>query len=185
MRVIVGITGASGAVYGVKLLEAMRGMDEVETHLIISKAARITIAKEINYSIREIVALADHYHNNDNIAAIIASGSYVVDAMIVAPCSAKTLAEIAVGITPNLISRSAEVVLKERKRLILMLRETPLHLTHIQNMMRVTEMGGIIAPPVPAFYNKPSTLEDIIDYTIVRILDLIGIHITTNKRWQA
>ena len=136
MQIIIGISGASGAVYGIKLLEKIQKIPEIQSHLVISRAARITISQETDYSFKEIEALADYYHNYDNIASPIASGSYLVDAMIIAPCSTKTLAEIANGITPNILSRAADVILKERKKLILMLRETPLHLGHIENMLK-------------------------------------------------
>ncbi len=184
MKIVIGISGASGAIYGIELLKKLIDISKVEIHLIISKAARITIAQETNYKIKDLEEMANFSHSYNNIAASIASGSYLVDAMIIAPCSTKTLAEIANGITPNLLSRTADVILKERKKLILLLRESPLHMSHLNNMIKVTEMGGIIAPPVPAFYNKPNSIEEMVNYTVIRTLDLLNIHIKSNSRWK-
>jgi 4-hydroxy-3-polyprenylbenzoate decarboxylase len=173
-RLIVGITGSSGIIYGIKLLEVLRVLN-IETHLIISKAGQLTRAYETDLSVAELKALADVHHPYNDIAATIASGSFKTMGMIVAPCSMKTLGEIAHGTGSNLIARAADVVLKERRRLVLMPRETPLHLGHLQNMMHITQMGGIICPPVPAFYNKPQSIMDLVEDTVGRVLDLYGL----------
>jgi flavin prenyltransferase len=182
-RLIVGVSGASGAVYGVRLLELLRDTD-IETHLVISRTAKITLATETNLKIADVEALADVVHSNDDLGAACSSGSFQNLGMIVAPCSIKTMAEIATGVTANLISRSADVALKERRRVVLMLRETPLHLGHIRQMAAVTEAGAIIYPPVPAFYAQPKSLEDMIDHTIGRVLDLFDIDLGTVRRWS-
>lgn len=182
-RMIVGISGASGVVYGKRILEMLRDL-EIETHLIMSRAACITLAAEATFSRQDLEALATTTHSNKDIGAVCSSGSYKTLGMIVAPCSVKTLAEIATGTTDNLISRAADVVLKERRRLVLMLRETPLHLGHIRNMAQVTEMGGIIYPPVPAFYAKPQSIEDMVDHTVGRVLDLFDLDPGIVRRWR-
>ncbi|HEV7320566.1 MAG TPA: UbiX family flavin prenyltransferase [Ensifer sp.] len=182
-RMIVGISGASGVVYGKRILELLRDL-EIETHLIMSRAACITLAAEATFSRQDLEALATTTHSNKDIGAVCSSGSYKTLGMIVAPCSVKTLAEIATGTTDNLISRAADVVLKERRRLVLMLRETPLHLGHIRNMAQVTEMGGIIYPPVPAFYAKPQSIEDMVDHTVGRVLDLFDLDPGVVRRWR-
>lgn len=182
-RLIIGISGASGFQYGVKLLEVLRSID-IESHLIISKSAHQVRAAETNYSAKDVFALADVVHNYDDLACSISSGSYLTMGMIVAPCSMKSLAEIATGLTTNALSRAADVVLKERRRLVLMVRETPLTQRHIKNMLSVTEMGGIISPPVPAFYNKPESLDDIIYHSIARVLDLFDISLPETRRWK-
>jgi 4-hydroxy-3-polyprenylbenzoate decarboxylase len=182
-RLIVGISGASGAIYGVRLLELLKGSG-VETHLIMSQTARITLATETDYSVKQVEALAHVVHAHGDLADACSSGSFRTLGMVVAPCSVKTLAEIATGVTPNLLSRSADVVLKERRRLVLLLRETPLHLGHIRNMAQVTEMGAIVYPPVPAFYAKPASLAEMVDHTLGRVLDLFDIDAGTVRRWQ-
>ncbi|HEV7307143.1 UbiX family flavin prenyltransferase [Ensifer sp.] len=182
-RMIVGISGASGVVYGKRILELLSDL-EIETHLIMSRAACITLAAEATFSRQDLEALATTTHSNKDIGAVCSSGSYKTLGMIVAPCSVKTLAEIATGTTDNLISRAADVVLKERRRLVLMLRETPLHLGHIRNMAQVTEMGGIIYPPVPAFYAKPRSIEDMVDHTVGRVLDLFDLDPGVVRRWR-
>jgi 4-hydroxy-3-polyprenylbenzoate decarboxylase len=182
-RLIVGISGASGAIYGVRLLELLKGSG-VETHLIMSQTARITLATETDYSVKQVEALAEVVHAHGDLADACSSGSFRTLGMVVAPCSVKTLAEIATGVTPNLLSRSADVVLKERRRLVLMLRETPLHLGHIRNMAAVTEMGAVVYPPVPAFYAKPASLAEMVDHTLGRVLDLFDIDAGTVRRWQ-
>ncbi|MDF8356629.1 UbiX family flavin prenyltransferase [Ensifer adhaerens] len=182
-RMIVGISGASGVVYGKRILELLRDL-EIETHLIMSRAACITLAAEATFSRQDLEALATTTHSNKDIGAVCSSGSYKTLGMIVAPCSVKTLAEIATGTTDNLISRAADVVLKERRRLVLMLREAPLHLGHIRNMAHVTEMGGIIYPPVPAFYAKPQSIEDMVDHTVGRVLDLFDLDPGIVRRWR-
>lgn len=182
-RMIVGISGASGVVYGKRILELLRDL-EIETHLIMSRAACITLAAEATFSKQDLEALATTTHSNKDIGAACSSGSYRTLGMIVAPCSVKTLAEIATGTTDNLLSRAADVVLKERRRLVLMLRETPLHLGHIRNMAQVTEMGAIIYPPVPAFYAKPQSIEDMVDHTVGRVLDLFDLDPGIVRRWR-
>lgn len=183
-KIAIGISGASGAIYGIRLAEVLRGMPGVETHLIISRAAQITIACETDYSLTDVHNLAHVVHPVTDLSACVASGSFQLDGMIVAPCSMKSLAEIALGLTSSLLTRTADVCLKERKRLVLLPRETPLNASHLKNMLAVTEMGGIIAPPVPAFYSRPETLDDIINHTVGRALDLFGLEHALVKRWQ-
>ena len=182
-RLIVGITGASGVIYGIRLLELLRDTD-IETHLIISPSARITMATETDRKIAEVEALAHVLHSHQDIGAACSSGSFETLGMVIAPCSIKTMSEIATGVTSNLISRAADVALKERRRLVLMLRETPLHLGHIRSMASVTEAGAIIYPPVPAFYARPQSLEAMVDHTVGRVLDLFGVDLGIVKRWQ-
>jgi 4-hydroxy-3-polyprenylbenzoate decarboxylase len=181
-RVIVGISGASGIVYGIRMLQVLREL-KVETHLIMSRSAQVTLAYETDFSIANIRDLADVSYANADIGAAISSGSFRTMGMVIAPCSMKTLAEIATGVTSNLLSRSADVILKERRRLILMARETPLHLGHLRNMISVTEAGGIICPPMPAFYNRPDSVEAIVDHTVGRALDLFGFDAKLLRRW--
>jgi flavin prenyltransferase len=182
-RLVIGISGASGVLYGIRLLELLKG-SMIETHLVMSRTAELTLAYETNRKLAAVKALADHVHSNDDLAAPISSGSFLTLGMIVAPCSAKSLAEIASGVTPTLIARAADVVLKERRRLVLMLRETPLHLGHIRNMAAVTEMGGIIAPPVPAMYAQPQSIDEMVDQSLGRVLDLFGLHLDHVTRWD-
>ncbi|HEX7933329.1 MAG TPA: UbiX family flavin prenyltransferase [Paraburkholderia sp.] len=182
-RIVVGISGASGVVYGVRLLEMLRELD-VESHLVMSRSAQMTLAYETDFRAADVQALAHTHYPNADIGAAISSGSFRVDGMIVAPCSMKTLAEIATGNTGSLLSRAADVMLKERKRVVLMVRETPLHLGHLRNMTAVTETGAIIYPPVPAFYARPDSLESMIDHTLGRVLDLFDIDAGTVKRWK-
>lgn len=181
-RIVVGISGASGAVYGIRLLELLRAL-EVETHLVMSRSAQVTLACETDCRLSDVQALADVHYPNADIGAAISSGSFRVDGMIVAPCSMKTLAEIATGNTGSLLSRAADVMLKERRRVVLMVRETPLHLGHLRNMTAATETGAIIYPPVPAFYARPESLEAMIDHTLGRVLDLFDIDARTVARW--
>ncbi|MBI2771947.1 MAG: UbiX family flavin prenyltransferase [Burkholderiales bacterium] len=183
-KLIVGISGASGVVMGVRMLQLLREAD-VETHLVISRSAQITLAYETNWKVRDVQALASVSHKQDDIAAAISSGSFRTDGMIVVPCSMRTLAEVATGTTSSLLTRAADVVLKERRRLVLMVRETPLHLGHLRNMTAVTEMGAIVYPPVPAFYSKPQTIQDLVDHSLGRALDLFGITLPGIKRWGA
>jgi 4-hydroxy-3-polyprenylbenzoate decarboxylase len=181
-RLIVGMSGSSGIIYGVRLLEALRELP-VASHLIMTKPAEMTLGHELNRKASEIRALADvHYAIND-VGAAPASGSFPTLGMIVAPCSMKTLAEIATGVTANLLTRAADVTLKERRRLVLVTRETPLHAVHLRNMLTVTELGGIIAPPVPAFYAAPQSLDEMIDHTVGRLLDLFGMESGRVRRW--
>lgn len=182
-RLIVGISGASGAVYGVRLLELLRAAG-VETHLVMSNAAGITLAHEIGKPLSDVRALADRSYGQKDLSAPIASGSFRTAGMIIAPCSVRTMSGIAAGGADGLLARAADVVLKERRRLVLLLRETPLHLGHLRAMTAVTEMGAIIAPPVPAFYAKPKSLEQVIDYTLGRVLDLFDIDIDLAGRWN-
>ena len=182
-RLIVGITGASGVAYGVRILEALRSTD-VQTHLVMSKPAEVTLAHETDRKVAEVRALAGAVYANGDVGAAIASGSYRTMGMVVAPCSIKTLSEIATGVTDNLISRAADVVLKERRRLVLMVRETPLHAGHLRAMLTVAELGAIVAPPMPAFYAVPATVEDIVDHTVGRALDLFDIESDLARRWR-
>ena len=181
-RIVVGISGASGAIYGVRLLQVLREIG-VETHLVISQAARVTLAMETDLKVAEVEALADVVHSNKDVGAACSSGSFRALGMIVAPCSVKTLSEIATGVTSTLISRAADVMLKERRRLVLMLRETPLHLGHIRDMAAATEAGAIVYPPVPAFYARPQSLDDMVDHTLGRVLDLFDIDAGLAHRW--
>ena len=174
-RVIVAITGAAGSIYGVRLLEALRDHEDIETHLIVSRAGFLNIATELDMRRTQLEALADVVHDNRDIGATIASGSFRTDGMLVAPCTMKTLAAISIGLADNLVSRAADVVLKERRRLVLMVRETPLNLAHLKNMTAVTEMGGIIFPPVPSFYAKLENLDAMVNQTVGRMLDLFDI----------
>jgi flavin prenyltransferase len=182
-RIIVGITGASGTIYGVRLLEVLRDVNDVETHLILTRGARVAMAHETSVTPESVEALADHVHAPDDLAAAPASGSFLVAGMIVAPCSMKTLSMIANSLSENLLVRAADVTLKERRRLVLMPRETPLHLGHLRHMTAVTEMGGVILPPVPSFYHQPRTIQDIIDQTVGKALDLMGIPHELFRRW--
>lgn len=182
-RIIVGISGASGFQYGVALLKALQPLP-IESHLIVSKAAHQVRAAETKWTAKDVQALADKTYPYEDIGCSVASGSYLTLGMIVAPCSMKTLAEIATGISANALSRAADVILKERRRLVLLTRESPLTRQHLVNMLAVTDMGGIIAPPVPAFYNSPASLDDIIFHTVARTLDLFDIHLPSLKRWQ-
>jgi 4-hydroxy-3-polyprenylbenzoate decarboxylase len=173
-RLIVGISGASGIIYGIRLLQILQALP-VETHLVISKAAQLTRMHETLMTAAELKSLADVYHLYNDVSAPIASGSFKTMGMIVAPCSMKSLGEIAQGIGGNLLTRAADVVLKERRRLVLMPRESPLHLAHLQNMVTITQMGGIICPPVPAFYHKPQTIMDLVNDSVARVLDLFDL----------
>ena len=181
-RLIVGISGASGAVYGVRLLQRLQDLP-LESHLVISKAAEVTLAHETRMKVADLKALADVCYAPGDMAAAISSGSFKTLGMVIAPCSVRSLAEIAGGVTTTLLTRAADVVLKERRRLVLMVRETPLHSVHLANMLRVSEMGGIIAPPVPAFYAKPESLEAMVDQTIGRVLDLFDLDSAGVRRW--
>ncbi len=183
-RIIVAITGAAGSIYGVRLLEELRRLDDIETHLVVSRAGFLNIATELEMRRTELEALADVVHDNRDIGATIASGSFRTDGMLVAPCTMKTLAAISIGLADNLVSRAADVILKERRRLVLMVRETPLNLAHLRNMTAVTEMGGIVFPPVPSLYAKPEDLDAMVDQTVGRMLDLIDIDSGLVRRWQ-
>ena len=182
-RIVVGISGASGVIYGVRLLQALKTLP-VETHLVMSRMAEVTLAHETKMKVADVRRLADVAYPIDDLAAAISSGSFRTIGMIVAPCSMRSLGEIAHGITSNLLTRAADVVLKERRRLVLVARETPLHTIHLRNLVTVSELGAIVAPPMPAFYNKPKTLDDVIDHTVGRILDLFDLDTGKVKRWS-
>ena len=185
-RLIIGISGASGAIYGIRLLEVLRDVPDIETHLVMSNAAKRTILLETDYAIDQVEALADQLHSFGDIAAAISSGSYKTVGMAVIPCSMKTRSGIANVYSDNLILRAADVVLKDRRKLVLVLRETPLHLGHIRLMAQATEMGAIMMPPAPAFYHRPQTVDDIINQTVNRVLDLFDIELAEDlfRRWQ-
>jgi 4-hydroxy-3-polyprenylbenzoate decarboxylase len=182
-RLIVGISGASGSIYGIRLLSMLRQID-VETHLVMSNSAQVTLGHESDLSADDLRAMADFSYSQADIGATIASGSFRTLGMVVAPCSIRTLSEIATGVTSTLLTRAADVVLKERRRLVLMVRETPLHLGHIRSMAAVTEAGAIVYPPVPAFYAKPASLEAMVDQTLGRVLDLFGLESGAVRRWD-
>ncbi len=182
-RLIVGITGASGAIYGIRILQALQGSG-IETHLVMSESARITLAAESDMSAAQVEALAHEVHHVRNIGATIASGSFKTLGMVVAPCSVRTLSEVAWGTTSNLLTRAADVVLKERRRLVLMLRETPLHAGHLQSMLQVTQSGAIVMPPVPALYAKPQSIDEMVNHTVGRCLDLFDIDTNLVARWR-
>ena len=182
-RIVVALTGATGATYGVQLLKRLHATAGIESHLIISDAAMLTLHQELGLQRRDVEALAHVVHRNRDIGASIASGSYQVDAMVVAPCSMKTLAAVAHGFSDNLVTRAADVILKERRRLVLMVRETPFNLAHLRNMTSVTEMGGIIFPPLPSFYHRPATIADMVEHTVDRVMDLLGIENDQAARW--
>ncbi|CAN5252362.1 UbiX family flavin prenyltransferase [soil metagenome] len=181
---IIAITGATGAVYGVRLLQVLKSTPGIETHLLVSDAGVLSLNQELDMNRKDVEALADRTYNVRDIGASIASGSFQSDGMIVAPCSMKTLAAIAHGLSDNLISRAADVVLKERRRLLLMARETPLNLAHLRNMITVTEMGGIVYPPLPGFYQRPQTIAEMVDHTVGRVLDLFGVEHVLTPRWN-
>ena len=182
-HLIVGISGSSGVIYGVRLLKTLQDSD-VTSHLVMSKPAEMTLAYETDMKAADVRDLADKTYPIGDVGAALASGSFPTMGMIIAPCSMKTLAEIATGMSSSLLSRAADVTLKERRRLVLMVRETPLHHIHLKNMLAVTEMGGVIAPPVPAFYAKPANLEEMVDHSIGRVLDLFGIENELTRRWD-
>jgi 4-hydroxy-3-polyprenylbenzoate decarboxylase len=183
-RLIIAITGATGAVYGIRLLQVLRETPGVETHLMLSEAGVLNLHQELDMNRKDAEAFADVVHNVRDIGASIASGSFQSDGMIVAPCSMKTLAAVAHGLSDNLITRAADVVLKERRRLVLMVRETPFNLAHLRNMTAVTEMGGIIFPPLPGFYQRPQSIAEMVDHTVGRVLDLYGVAHSLTPRWN-
>jgi 4-hydroxy-3-polyprenylbenzoate decarboxylase len=182
-RLIVGISGASGIIYGVRLLQALKTLP-VETHLVMTRTAEVTLAHETSMKVADVRRLADVAYPIGDLAAAISSGSFQTIGMIVAPCSMRSLGEIAHGISSNLLTRAADVVLKERRRLVLVTRETPLHTIHLRNLVTVSELGAIVAPPMPAFYNKPKTLDDVVDHTVGRLLDLFDLDTGKVKRWH-
>jgi 4-hydroxy-3-polyprenylbenzoate decarboxylase len=183
MRLVVGITGASGAIFGIRTLEALRDLG-VETHLVISQWARTTIAHETTFSLPQVEALATTVYHHENQAAPISSGSFKTDGMIVAPCSMKTLAAIRVGFGDSLLTRAADVALKERRKLVLLARESPFSEIHLENMLSLARMGVVIFPPIPAFYNKPATVDDIVNHVVGRLLDQFGLNLPGVKRWH-
>jgi len=182
-RLIVAITGASGTIYGIRILEALKNLG-IESHLVMSDSAKLTMAAETDYKPAQIEAMADVVHSAKNVGASISSGSFKSLGMVVAPCSIRTLSEIASGVTSSLVSRAADVVLKERRRLVLLVRETPLHAGHLRSMSQVTECGAIVMPPVPAFYAKPESIEDMVNHTVGRCLDLFDLDNTLVTRWN-
>lgn len=181
-RLIVAISGASGAIYGVRALQVLRGKG-IEVHLVVTRSAQITLAQELEMNLGDLRELADVVHKPDDIASSLSSGSFVTRGMLVAPCSIRSLSEIASGVTSGLVARAADVVLKERRRLVLMVRETPFHLGHLRSMTQVTEMGAIVMPPLPAFYTRPQTIDDIVNHSVGRALDLFGIEAGNMLRW--
>ena len=183
-RIIVAISGASGAIYGVRLLQVMRDLAEVESHLVVSEAGWRNLAQEGDLGRASVEALASQVHDVCNLGATLASGSFRCSGMVIAPCSMRTLAAVAHGLSDNLITRAADVMLKERRRLVLMVRESPLHLVHLRNMVSVTEMGAIVCPPLPAFYLRPQSVGDIVDHSVARVLDLLDLPHQLAPRWQ-
>ena len=183
-RLIVAITGASGARYGVRLLELLRATEGIETHLMISDAAALNLHHELDVKRKDIEALAHYVHSVRDIGACVASGSFRADGMVIAPCSMKTLAAVAHGMCDNLITRAADVTLKERRRLVLLVRETPFNLAHLRNMTAVTEMGGIIFPPLPALYQRPQSIDEMIDHTVGRVMDMLGLEQSLAPEWN-
>ena len=183
-RLVIGMSGSSGVIYGIRMLEALAQDPEVETHLILSQAAKMNIGIETQWSVADVEALADEVHNNKNIGASIASGSYKTGGMIVVPCSMKTLSGIANSYAENLIIRAADVMLKERRQLVIVPRESPLHTGHCELMLKASQIGAIICPPSPAFYTSPKTVDDIINHTVARVLDLFDIETDNLERWQ-
>jgi 4-hydroxy-3-polyprenylbenzoate decarboxylase len=183
-RLIVGLSGASGVIYGIRLLEVLKSVDVVETHLVLSNGAKLNISLETDWQLRDVEALADTVHSDQNLAASISSGSFQTDGMAVVPCSMKTLSGIVNSYADNLVVRAADVVLKEHRRLVLLPREMPLHVGHCRLLYEAAKMGAVIAPPMPAFYNDPQTVDDIINHSVGRVLDLFGIDSGIVKRWQ-
>lgn len=183
MRLIVGISGASGAIYGIRLLQVLREVEAVETHLVMSNFGRLNITLETDFTVKEVEGLADEIHSDKNLAASVASGSFKTDGMIVAPCSMKTLSGIVNSYADNLLVRAADVVLKDQRKLVLVPRESPLHLGHCKLIYDAALMGAVICPPMPAFYNRPETLDDIVNHTVGRVLDLLGVEADLVKRW--
>ncbi|MBC3812691.1 UbiX family flavin prenyltransferase [Undibacterium aquatile] len=183
-RLIIAITGATGSVYGVRLLQVLQANPDVETHLLISEAGVLNLHQELDMKRKDVETFADVVHHVRDVGASIASGSFQSDGMVIAPCSMKTLASVAHGMSDNLITRAADVVLKERRRLILMVRETPFNLAHLRNMTAVTEMGGIIFPPLPGFYHRPQSIQEMVDHTVGRVLDMFTLPHELTPRWQ-
>ncbi len=183
-RLIVGISGATGAIYGIRILDLLSQVEDVETHLVLTRAAKMTIQVETTYSVTDVEAMADIVHDINNVGASISSGSFRTEGMVIAPCSMKSMGGIAISAGGDLLVRSADVVLKERKKLVLLTRETPLHLGHLESMVSLTKIGAVIFPPVPAFYHRPKTLDDVINQTVSRVLDQFGIDLNLFERWS-
>lgn len=181
-KIVIGITGASGSIYGIRMIEALRCLS-VETHVVISKSAHKTIKYETDYTLEQIKNLSDYFYDPSDIGASISSGSFLVQGMVIAPCSIKTLSSIAHSFNDNLITRAADVQLKEKRKLVIMLRETPLHLGHIRLMQSIAEMGGVILPPIPSFYHNPTSIDDIVNHSVGKALDQFGIEADLFKRW--
>lgn len=184
MKLIVGMSGASGVIYGIRLLEILQHLDDVETHLVLSNGAKLNIALETDMKVKTVEAMAHEVHSDQNLAATIASGSFKTDGMAVVPCSMKTLSGIVNSYADNLVVRAADVVLKEHRRLVVVPRETPLHIGHTKLLYEAAQMGAVIAPPMPAFYNSPQTIDDIINHNVGRVLDLFGLDSGLVKRWK-
>ena len=182
-KIIVGISGASGIAYGIRALELLRN-NNIEAHLVMTKSAELTLHHEIDSSVAKVNELATEVYSVKNIGASIASGSFLTSGMLIAPCSIRTMSEISTGVTSSLLTRAADVILKEKRRLVLMVRETPLHTGHLRTMTQLSEMGAVIAPPVPAFYAQPVTIDDVVTQTVGRVLDLFGLHISEVSRWE-
>ena len=183
-RLIVGLSGATGAIYGVRMLEILSRIEDIETHLVLTRAGRMTIQVETPYSVKDVEAMADVVHDVNNVGASVSSGSFRTEGMVIAPCSMKSMGGIAHSLGGDLLVRAADVVLKERKKLVLVVRETPLHLGHLEAMVSLTRMGAVIFPPVPAFYHRPQTLDDVINQTVTRILDQFDIDVSLFHRWD-
>jgi 4-hydroxy-3-polyprenylbenzoate decarboxylase len=183
-RIVVGISGASGAVYGIRFLELLRGLPDVETHLVVSDPAKRTIVEETDWAVKDVLALATRHYDNKDIGAAIASGSFKTDGMVIVPCSIKSAASVAHCLADNLLTRAADVILKEGRPLILVVRETPLHLGHLRVLTALAEMGAVILPPMPAFYNRPKQIEDLVDHTLARVLDRLGLPQQLVTEWQ-
>ncbi len=182
-RFVVGITGATGALYAVRMLQALRNVEDVETHLVVSASGVLNIKHELDVSRQDVYALADHVHSIRDVGATLASGAFQTAGMVIVPCSMRTLAAVAHGLSDNLITRAADVTLKERRRLVMMVRETPFNLAHLRNMTAVTEMGGIVFPPLPAFYHRPKSIEEMVDHTVARVLEMFDI-VVPGPHWE-
>lgn len=183
-RLIIGISGATGAIYGVRMLQVLSRLKDVETHLVMTRAGKMTIQVETPYAVKDVEAMASVVHDINNVGASISSGSFRTQGMVIAPCSMKSMGGIALSVGGDLLVRAADVILKERKRLVLLVRETPLHLGHLESMVALTRMGAVIFPPVPAFYHRPKTLDDVINQTVTRVLDQFDIDVTLFERWS-
>jgi flavin prenyltransferase len=181
-RLVVGVTGATGSAYAIRLLEMARAVDDVETHLVVSASGVLNVHHELGLSRQQVHALADHVYNIRDVGATLASGAFSTTGMIVVPCSMRTLAAVAMGLSDNLITRAADVTLKERRRLVMVVRETPFNLAHLRNMTSVTEMGGIVFPPLPAFYHRPKSIDELVDHSVARMPELVGIEVP-GPRW--